>query len=240
MTPLQQDILLTLKEFDDFCQEHNVVYFLMWGTLLGAIREKGFIPWDDDIDIAMDLKNFKKLKNLASEGKLPSHLAFEDSLFIKGCRVPKIRNKKTNIVDLTGGYGVFIDIFPFQRYSEIEKSILTIASYGLKYRDFRGHIKNYFLRKLFTFTTIPPYLLFIATRAIMSKKTETSDGPYIGKSVNTNPEIFFDFKNFSSTTKKTFEGFDFPVPIGFASILERAYGDWRTPIDCNNVHYDIQ
>ena len=56
MNELQQIEKDLLKEYIDFCEKHNLTYFLMAGTLLGAIRHKGFIPWDDDIDVAMPLR----------------------------------------------------------------------------------------------------------------------------------------------------------------------------------------
>ena len=54
----------TLKEFDAFCREHGIVYYLGYGSLLGAVRHKGFIPWDDDADLWMDRTNYMKLEKL--------------------------------------------------------------------------------------------------------------------------------------------------------------------------------
>ena len=58
---LELDILL---KFDAFCKEHNLRYYLTDGTLIGAIRHQGFIPWDDDIDVEMPRPDWLKLKDL--------------------------------------------------------------------------------------------------------------------------------------------------------------------------------
>lgn len=60
MTAFQQHLLQLLTEIDAICQKNDITYFLAGGTLLGAIRHQGFIPWDDDADIVMDEENWQK------------------------------------------------------------------------------------------------------------------------------------------------------------------------------------
>ena len=64
-----QDVLLDLlKEFKHFCEKHGLRYYLDWGTLLGAVRHQGFIPWDNDADVAMPFEDYSKLISLYPSG----------------------------------------------------------------------------------------------------------------------------------------------------------------------------
>ncbi|MDE6558154.1 MAG: LicD family protein, partial [Clostridia bacterium] len=64
MSELQQRLLDMLKWFHAFCVEHNLRYYALGGTLLGAVRHKGFIPWDDDIDVGMPRKDYNRFIKL--------------------------------------------------------------------------------------------------------------------------------------------------------------------------------
>lgn len=68
---LHQYNLAALKALAAFCEDHNLTYFAIGGTLLGAVRHKGFIPWDDDVDVAMPRADYDKLVALAKEFPAP-------------------------------------------------------------------------------------------------------------------------------------------------------------------------
>lgn len=65
--PLQDKILEIMVYIDEFCREHNIKYYLMGGSALGAMRHRGFIPWDDDLDIFMDYQNFMKFADACKQ-----------------------------------------------------------------------------------------------------------------------------------------------------------------------------
>lgn len=71
---VKREILNILIRFDDLAREHGLTYSLAYGTLLGAVRHRGFIPWDDDVDIAMPRPDYDRLIRLVKDGlAVPGH-----------------------------------------------------------------------------------------------------------------------------------------------------------------------
>jgi lipopolysaccharide cholinephosphotransferase len=64
---LHNKILEIAEYFDNFCKENEIIYYLMGGTALGAMRHQGFIPWDDDFDVFMDSENYNKFLNIVDK-----------------------------------------------------------------------------------------------------------------------------------------------------------------------------
>lgn len=104
-----------LVHFADFCYKNNLVYYLHYGTLIGALRHKGFIPWDDDIDVCMprpDYELFIKLYNLENENKRYKLLSLESNN--SPYPFAKLEDTKTVIVNSRSKLhqSLWIDIFP--------------------------------------------------------------------------------------------------------------------------------
>lgn len=118
---IQLKELELLKKFDKFCQENRLEYFLCGGTLLGAIRHKGFIPWDDDIDVFMPRPEFGKLQKLLKKNNKLENAEFT-SYFLKNSIYPYIKledmrslYKESDAVRDTNR--IWIDIFAIDGFS---------------------------------------------------------------------------------------------------------------------------
>ncbi len=109
-----------LVEFDSLCKKHQLQYWLDSGSLLGAVRHQGFIPWDDDIDLSMPLEDYQQFLSIV-EGELP------DQIFVQNRQTDphfkldytKLRSNRASIVEfhekgrqIDYHQGVFVDIYP--------------------------------------------------------------------------------------------------------------------------------
>ena len=115
---IQDRELSVLKELTPIFEKYGIMYALYYGSLIGAVRHKGFIPWDDDLDIVMPREDYQKLKTIANE-VLPEHLFLQD--FSTDYEYPsytaKIRDSRTTMIEK--GYrnlkkmnhGIWVDIF---------------------------------------------------------------------------------------------------------------------------------
>lgn len=103
--------LKMLAEFDRICREYNLRYSLGYGTLLGAVRHKGFIPWDDDVDLIMPLPDLLKLKEVLQSDKLELHDVDTDMNY--EFSFPRISNPDSfqRIGMVANGYGINIDLY---------------------------------------------------------------------------------------------------------------------------------
>lgn len=138
-----------LIEFDAICKKHQLQYWLDSGTLLGAVRHRGFIPWDDDIDLSMPVEDYNKFLKIA-ESELSSEIFFQTAQTDKNFKFDyiKLRSNKASIVEfhekdkqIKYHQGVFVDIFPMltienteankKQYGNTLKKIRNVSSLSL-------------------------------------------------------------------------------------------------------------
>ncbi|MFK5915359.1 MAG: LicD family protein [Woeseiaceae bacterium] len=138
-----------LIEFDAICKKHHLQYWLDSGSLLGAVRHQGFIPWDDDIDLSMPVEDYNKFIKIA-ESELSSEIFFQTSQTDMNFKFDyiKLRSNKASIVEfhekdknINYHQGVFVDIFPMlaidntdsnkKQYDSTLKEIRNVSSVSL-------------------------------------------------------------------------------------------------------------
>ncbi|HIM54747.1 MAG TPA: LicD family protein [Gammaproteobacteria bacterium] len=216
-----------LVEFDAICKKHELQYWLDSGTLLGAARYQGFIPWDDDIDLSMPVEDYNKFKDIAIN-ELSDDIFFQTKKTDKNFKFDyvKLRSNKAKIVefheqdkDIKYHQGVFIDIFPMLNidnneenkvmYDNTFKSIRSFSSVSLHTPD--GEDSPIKRKEL--------------TRGLcdMHKdwKDPTSKVIYGGEM----PDVsaWFDLSKVLPLKSLVFEGFEFPVPYDYHHYLTEIY-----------------
>lgn len=221
-----------LLQIDRICKQHDIRYYLAYGSLIGAVRHGGFIPWDDDIDIWMEYSDYKKFEAIASELDGYYLLKAFDSM---GWGKPfgKLCKSCTLIVDSLGSKsvkrGVAVDIFPLFRCAKpnVDKLVDLTKMIDRTFRYKNGYIKST-LRKL----VLGLYSLvgksnkyycnkFLKFAGGLNGDMYFAPSPYLGKDVH--ETALFD------SAQMDFEGHELCVPKGLDRILTAIYGDYMTP-----------
>lgn len=136
MKQIQSKILEIMSYVDRLCRDNNIEYYIMGGTALGAVRHKGFIPWDDDLDIFMTPDNYEKFKSAFSIQTDPRFEMQEWRLGSNPLEYAKVRMNGTTFIEANFKenrnmhHGVFIDIMILHKCpkSRIKKSLLFLFS----------------------------------------------------------------------------------------------------------------
>lgn len=215
----------------DICNKHDIRCFLFWGTLLGAVRHKGFIPWDDDIDIAMPRDDFMRFCAIASN-ELPEDLYLHYSHDIDYF-VPFAKVKKQNTVFeenhwryTTGKNGIFIDIFPLDyvrslRNADVKHKIASFLQRSAMYKCNCTKPKDFFPRLIDI--CLKPFSIRIILNIIDWMAQNCKNGKYVFSISSVNGALRVEW--LSDRIALPFEGKQYWAPIGYKELLNVAYGD---------------
>lgn len=242
---LQLKMLDILETVTTIADKHNIPYWLSGGTLLGAARHGGFIPWDDDIDIELLLPDYKKLLKVLNK-ELPSDLYLQTPSD-KGYRLlfSKVRDKNSTVfeeddeLDRYTQKGVYIDIFPEERSYKPLKSFVDFF-YGRSYRRIKRGQPFKSFRFFYEYTMallmypIGYSLMWIARGICMVTKPDNILHSYgIGNTTNHNISYIL------PTGKITFEGKPFSAPNNPDTYLTNQYGNYMVipPKDKRATHF---
>ncbi len=232
-----------LEKLDEVCHRHNLRYYIACGTCIGAVRHKGFIPWDHDIDVIMSIEDARKLVRYQNE--------FGDRYFVQNKKTDpeyisiayKIRDSETAYVwdeykHMNFNQGIALDIYPYYNAPE--------SKAGLLLNIWRSHVLRALVAgyipvnhgkatKLMAWTLLKLFKGKYRDKMIRRMDYKLRHVPkgknvvlYYGEDITLFSVIVYDRKWFGEPKKLLFEGKMFDGPTDPESYLTRRYGDFMT------------
>lgn len=254
-------LLDMMKEVDSFCRGHNLTYYLAFGTLIGAVRHKGYIPWDDDVDIMMPRKDYEELEKifpvdgiyrfLTSNNTKNYPYSYGKIIDVRTVKNEAIRSKYQVI-------GLDIDVFPIDNYpddiKEAKEWCESIAkTQRVMYGLLEEHAKGRNLQRTIARNVLISFLYFLDDCRIMSVNKCVKKLEALSKNYNNNITNYCGIaaiatygvrkrnrkEVFESPVEVEFEGEHFYAPKGYDEYLRDIYGDYMQlpPIEKRLTHH---
>ena len=255
---IQQMELGIMEYIHEVCQKIGVKYFLAYGSLIGAVRHKGFIPWDDDMDICMLREDYEKLQDylIANPDERYEVMSYKNNLNYV-YPFMKVQDNHTYLLEedvrIDSNMGIYVDIFPVDGYEDDsvfkDKMTRLIKKRQLSCYTFKGitntkSVLNSLIRYIsviiFYFTNTNKYVAQIEELAKSRKVSDYEEVDYlIYKDMN---KPVWRREWLEQVTTGTFEGKKFMIPKNYHEILTSDYGDYMQlpPVEQRVSHHDFK
>lgn len=255
---IQQMELGIMEYIHEVCQKIGVKYFLAYGSLIGAVRHKGFIPWDDDMDICMLREDYEKLQDylIAHPDNRYEVMSYKNNLNYV-YPFMKVQDNQTYLLEedvrIDSNMGIYVDIFPVDGYEDDsvfkDKMTRLIKKRQLSCYTFKGitntkSLLNSLIRYIsviiFYFTNTNKYIRGIDELAQSRKVNDYELVDYlIYKDMN---KPVWKREWLKQTITGVFEGKEFMIPKNYHEILTSDYGDYTQlpPVELRFSHHDFQ
>lgn len=227
------------KQIDKVCKKNHIKYWVDFGTLLGAVRHKGFVPWDDDIDISMESKDFEKFCKIAEKELKGTKCVFRKA----PCNIAKILHIEfvpETDADLLDFYTwrlrkklVFtVDIFPYYTSNKDREQISKIISSARK-------DKEDIMLKANSFDDLN-VAQSIVKKANNSLATKDGENLFLGLETGFSKPCVYKRTDIFPLKTLVFEGIKVPVPNKPNKVLSYLYGDYWVPPRYSSSHVYLQ
>ena len=234
-----------LEQLDTICRREGIEYTLSSGSLLGAVRHKGFIPWDDDVDVAMTRDNYNKFlqvasKQLDSDKYFVEHYSLCDNASVA---FAKIRNNNTTFVNIENtsrkmNHGISIDVFPIDKVPDLKGAAKLARVHKILYAISASTIPSLVRTvksplKRFLSYFIKPIGLIWGYNNIMAKEDKSyqryndTDARFTTADIIKKNKIM-PYEWFKHYTDVEFEGRKFRSIANYDGYLSTVYGDYMT------------
>ena len=238
---IQSFSLDILKDVHEFCVKHQINYSLAYGTLLGAVRHKGFIPWDDDIDIMMPRQDFDKFFKLYhTEGKYKA--AAPGETFLGFGRVYDVDRTviKSRVPWIKGECGVWIDIFPIdgapstiEEHKSFVAELIVLLRKGLRRRKLmlpysELPIKKWWQKFINSIGLSESHQSVLKKHIALMQKYDLDKASHcslLGNPWNAEKEYFLK-ETLTTFTDVEFEGIKMKGVKDYDTVLSRFYGNY--------------
>lgn len=237
-----------LKHFISICENSNLQYYILGGTLLGAVRHKGYIPWDDDIDLGMPRRDYERFLSIAGK-YLPGHCFLQTNRTDPGwpSNFAKLRNSQTTFIESSVrnrkmNHGVYIDVFPLDFYPDgkMARRCFDLADKLLQCRIRRAFLleEKHALRSLLAAAICPRLQWALCLREMLMRSVEQ------GRLFANHCGAWGDKERmpkewFSTGAMLEFEGIPVRAPLEYQKYLKQLYGDYMTlpPLEERRSHH---
>ncbi len=245
-----------IEELLRVCDKYQLKVYCCAGTILGAVRHAGYIPWDDDVDLMMFREDYEKLCSISRQAfSAPYFFQTEKTDPGSARGHAQLRNSSTTaILETEKGkkvhfnQGIFIDIFPLDHYPDNpvkRKEFMENERKKLRYSrwllngpaDTETKVKQKIKKAAYALNKVIPlgkrlYNSFEKT----AQKYNHMNTQWVGIVALGEERFVWKESDITDTVPMNFEMIKVPVPQNYDNLLKKTYGDWRTPIKGGSVH----
>lgn len=255
---IKQVELDILKVFHSFCVENNIRYFISHGTLLGAIRYKGFIPWDDDLDVLVPREDYERLLTIFRDSDRYQLISYDKN---KEYAFPYAKLCDMSTRKVEGSYdngmalGLDIDVFPLDYWNDDlerargevkhqQRNMFRLSLTKLQKPDSRHPVKRFVKGMVMAVCKLRGSTYYVEKIIQGANKPEQRGSRYMGgKAWNVYGERdILPAEVFAEAIELEFEGERFFAPVGYDTFLSSLYGNYmpEPPVEKRKTHHSFR